>query len=151
MLRDESGKLFVTNLIIYEFYMDNYLELWYSKNEKEIDKNKHIIMLDLEPKDLDKLSQNDKAVKKYMEEITRVNEEPEFREYMSAEEDNRKIENSLKEEWLQQGIEKGLEQGLEIGSKEASLNIAKELLNMGMKKEDIIEATGLDIRELEQL
>lgn len=86
-----------------------------------------------------------------MEEITRVNEEPEFREYMSAEEDNRKIENSLKEEWLQQGIEKGLEQGLEIGSKEASLKIAKELLNMGMKKEDIIEATGLDIRELEQL
>ncbi len=151
MLRDESGKLFVTNLIIYEFYMDNYLELWYSKNEKEIDKNKHIIMLVLEPKDLDKLSQNDKVVKKYMEEITRVNEEPEFREYMSAEEDNRKIENSLKAEWLQQGIEKGLEQGLEIGSKEASLKIAKELLNMGMKKEDIIEATGLDIRELEQL
>ena len=151
MLRDESGKLFVTNLIIYEFYMDNYLELWCSKNEKEIDKNKHIIILVLEPKDLDKLSQNDKVVKKYMEEITRVNEEPEFREYMSAEEDNRKIENSLKAEWLQQGIEKGLEQGLEIGSKEASLKIAKELLNMGMKKEDIIEATGLDIRELEQL
>ena len=108
-------------------------------------------MLVLEPKDLDKLSQNDKVVKKYMEEITRVNEEPESREYMSAEEDNRKIENSLKAEWLQQGIEKGLEQGLEIGSKEASLKIAKELLNMGMKKEDIIEATGLDIRELEQL
>ena len=108
-------------------------------------------MLVLEPKDLDKLSQNDKVVKKYMEEITRVNEEPESREYMSAEEDNKKKENSLKAEWLQQGIEKGLEQGLEIGSKEASLKIAKELLNMGMKKEDIIEATGLDIRELEQL
>ena len=171
MLRDEEGKNFVSNLLIYEFYMDNYLKIWYSKNKKEIEKNKHIIMLDLEPKELSDLSQNDKVVKIYMEEIKRVNEDPEFREYMSAEEDNRKIENSLKDSWLkqgikqgieqgieqgikqgvEQGIERGIEQGIEQGSKEASLKIAKEFLNMGVKKEDVIKATGLSKTEIDEL
>jgi len=32
----------------------------------------------------------------YMEELERVNKNPDFIEYMSAEEDNRKIENSLR-------------------------------------------------------
>ena len=135
--------------------MDNYLKMWYSKNKKEIEKNKHIIMLDLEPKELSDLSQNDKVVKIYMEEIKRVNEDPEFREYMSVEEDNRKIENSLKDSWLKeeikQGIEQGIERGIEHGSKEASLKIAKEFLNMGVKKEDIIKATGLSKNEVDTL
>ena len=135
--------------------MDNYLKMWYSKNKKEIEKNKHIIMLDLEPKELSDLSQNDKVVKIYMEEIKRVNEDPEFREYMSAEEDNRKIENSLKDSWLKegikQGIEQGIERGIEQGSKEASLKIAKEFLNMGVKKEDVIKATGLSKTEIDEL
>ena len=155
MLRDEEGKTFVSNFLIYEFYMDNYLKLWYSKDKKEIEKNKHLIMLDLEPKELTNLSQDDKVVKEYMEEITRVNQDPEFREYMSAEEDNRKIENSLKASWLEEGVKQGLEQGvkqgLEQGSKEASLKIAKEFLNMGVSKEKISKATGLSIEELEKL
>jgi len=84
--------------------MDNYLKIWYSKNENEIDKYKHIIMLDLKPDDLENLSKKDKVVRKYMEELERVNQNPEFREYMSAEEDNRKIENSLRKAWKRQGL-----------------------------------------------
>lgn len=146
MLRDENGNAYVNNLIIYEFYMDKYQELWYSNNKEEIDENKHIIMLDLGLDDLNGLS-NDEVVKKYMKEIKRVNEDPEFREYMSAEEDNLKIENSLKADWKQQGLEVGREEG----EKEASLKIAKNLLKMGMDIEDIIRATGLSDVEIENL
>ena len=156
MLRDDNGNIFVKNLLIYEFYMDNYRDLWYSKNKKEIDKNKHIIMLDLDLESLNGLS-NDKVIKKYMEELKRVNEDPEFREYMSAEEDKKKIENSLKADWmkqglekgLEQGIEKGLKQGIEEGEKNASKKIATELLNKGMSIEEIIKITGLDENEIE--
>jgi len=146
-LRDEENILFVNNLLIYEFYMDNYLKIWYSKNENEIDKYKHIIMLDLKPDDLENLSKKDKVVRKYMEELERVNQNPEFREYMSAEEDNRKIENSLRKSWKRQGLEEGRKEG----RKEASENIAKELLKKGMKKEEIMQITGLSKEEIESL
>jgi len=32
-LRDETGKNFANNFTIYEFNMDYYLNLWYSKDE----------------------------------------------------------------------------------------------------------------------
>ena len=50
-----------------------------------------------------------------MEEIERVNEEPEFREYMSAEEDNRKIENTMKRFWKEEAMKEGLKEGLKEG------------------------------------
>ena len=50
--------------------------------------------MNLKKKELEKLSKKDKVVERYMSEIERVNEDPDFREYISAEEDakkNRKI------------------------------------------------------------
>ena len=42
-----------------------------------------------------------------MEEVEKVNEDPEFYEYMSAEEDNRKIENSLRTQYKREGLAEG--------------------------------------------
>ena len=108
MLRNNNGKPYINNLEIIEFNMDYFSKLCYSKDEKLIDKYKYVIMMDLGKKDLEKLSKNDKVVNRYMSEIERVNEDPEFREYMSAEEDNRKIENSLRKEYIEEGIEQGI-------------------------------------------
>ncbi len=49
---------------------------------------------------LKKLSQRDGRVKKYMEELKRVNKNPKFRVYMTYEEDERKKEilNFMKQE-----------------------------------------------------
>ena len=68
-------------------------------------------MLDLEVEDLEELSKKDKVVSKYMERLEEVNQNPEFREYMSMEEDAIKMENSH----ISEGIRKGLEEGLEKG------------------------------------
>ncbi len=72
-------------------------------------------MQNLNLEDLEKLSKGDRMVKKYMSEIERVNENPEFWEYMSAEEDNRKIENTIKYYARMDGM------------KENSIEIAKKL------------------------
>ena len=109
-LRDESGKEYIKNFIIYEINMEKYMKLWYNKNEKELEK---------------------------------VNENPKFREYMSAEEDNKKIENSLKREWM--------EEGLKEGSYKRNIEIAKSLLKNKVDIEIIISSTGLSIEELEKL
>lgn len=146
-LRDESGKEYIKNFIIYEINMEKYMKLWYNKEEKELEKSKYIVMLNLEKEELEKLSKKDKVVIKYMKELERVNENPKFREYMSAEEDNKKIENSLKREWM----EEGLAEGIKEGSYKRNIEIAKSLLKNKVDIEIIISSTGLSVEELEKL
>ena len=146
-LRDESGKEYIKNFIIYEINMEKYMKLWYNKEEKELEKSKYIVMLNLEKEELEKLSKKDKVVIKYMKELERVNENPKFREYMSAEEDNKKIENSLKREWM----EEGLKEGIKEGSYKRNIEIAKTMLEKGMNNELISEVTGLSIEEIKKL
>ena len=90
-------------------------------------------MLDLDLKELDELSKisKDRRVNKYMDEVKRVNEDPEFREFISAEEDNRKIENSIKKELREEGQE------------EEKLEIVKNMLSKNMDIKLISEITGL--------
>ena len=100
-------------------------------------------MLGLEKKDLIELSKTDKVVSKYMEEVERVNESPEFREYISYEEEQRKIRNTLISEARKSGFEQGLEQ--------KEREIVKNLLASGMKVEEIAEIIGLSEDEIKKI
>lgn len=161
-MRDKEDKLYVENLYIYEINMEKYKEIWYSKDEKEIEEHKYLIMLDLEKEELVKLSSKNKEIERYMEEIKRVNEDPEFYEYMSAEEDARKIENSRLREFREtmekerqaitkekQAITKekqvitkekenilkeGREEGLEQGLEQGSIQKALEIAKAMIRK-----------------
>ena len=154
-IQDNKGNKYVKNFVIYELNMDKYIDIWYNKDEKEINKNKYLLMLNLELKDLESLSFKDKVVSKYMSEIERVNEDPKFREYMSAEEDNRKIQNSLRkeaiEEGLKEGLEKGMQEGIQKGTYQSKIEIAKSMLNKNMDINLISELTNLSIDELKGL
>ena len=150
-IRDDKGKNFVNNFTIYELNRDYYLNLWYSKNEELIEKYKYLIMLDLKPNELNILSKKDKVINKYMEEVERINEDPEFYEYISAEEDNRKIENSLKSQYKREGLEEGIEKGIEQGTRLAKLEAAKNLKQNGVDIEIISKSTGLTIEEINKL
>ena len=148
-VRDEDGNEYIKNLIIYDINMDKIKDIWYSKSRNEIEKYKYLIMLDLnqeELKTLEELSQ-DRSVDKYMKTIEEVNQNPDFREFMSAEEDNRKIENSLRRE----AIEKGLAEGLEQGSTEKAIEIARNLLKNKVDISIILQSTGISKEDLEKL
>ena len=125
--------------------MDKIKHIWYTNSKREIEKYKYLIMLDLNQKELrnlEKLSQ-DRSVYKYMETLEEVNKDPEFREFMSAEEDNRKIENSLRREAIEQGIEQG--------STKKALEIAKSMIIKGMDINLISELTGLSKEKIEKI
>ena len=77
----------------------------------------------------------DKIVDKYITNVTIVNDDPEFQKYMSEEEDKKKIQNSLLSEAKEEGISQ----------------VAKNLLSMNMPLEDISNATGLSIENLNEL
>ena len=133
------------NFTIYEINMEKCINYWYTKNKKKIEENKEIIMLDLEPEELKLLSEKDRMVEKYMSEIKRVNSNPDFFEYMSAEEDNRKIENSIRKEMTERGLKEGLEKGLKQGTEQATKKIVISMLNQGLNPETIASYTGISI------
>ena len=135
------------NFKIYELNMDKYKEFWYDNDKRKIEDNKYLIMLDLEPKDLVKLSKNDRMVESFMRNLEEVNQDSEFREYMSAEEDNRKIMNSLKKEYKEEGLKEGIEQG----SLERSKTIALSMIKEGINIETISKCTGLSIEQINNI
>ena len=140
-IRDKHNNEFIRNFIIYDINMEKVKDIWYSKSKKEIENNKYLIMLDLDLEELDKLSKisKDRRVNKYMDEVKRVNEDPEFREFISAEEDNRKIENSIKKELREEG------------HKEEKIEIAKNLLKNKVDISIIASSTGLTENEINSL
>lgn len=158
-VQDDEGNTFVNNLVIYEFNMDAYLKLWYNNNKKGIEDNKYIIMMGLNHEELKRLSSKDEIVGEYMEELEKVNKNPEFIEFMSFEEDQRKIRNSQMNEatskGLAQGLEEGLKQGIEqgtiLGKKEAQKQMALKMLNRGLSIDEIIDLTELTKEEIDSL
>ena len=159
MLRNNKGKPFIDNLKLIEFNMDYFTKLWYSNDEKLVDKYKYIIMMNLGKKDLEKLSKKDKVVERYMSEIERVNEDPDFREYISAEEDARKIENSLRDEYREEGLAEGRTKGLAEGRaegraegiKEGIKETARKMKDDGLSFEVISRYTNLTVEEIEKM
>ena len=144
-IRDKHNNEFIKNFIIYDINMEKVKDIWYSKSKKEIENNKYLIMLDLDLEELDELSKisKDRRVNKYMDEVKRVNEDPEFREFISAEEDNRKIENSIKKELREDGIKEG--------KKDRNIEIAKNMLRDNIPIITISKYTSLTEKEISLL
>lgn len=154
MMRDLYGDVYVKNLKIIELNMEKYKEMWYHGSEKEKEENKFLIMLDLNEEELKKIK-GDKVVSKYMKEINKLNNDSEFVEYMSAEEDARKIYNSrmydAREKGFKQGYDEGIEQGIEKGIEQNKIEIAKNLLNNNVDINVISLSTGLSQEEIKNL
>ena len=154
-ISDKNGNVYVKNLLIMEINMEYYKKIWYSKDEKKIKENELLVMLDLNEGELKKMPKSDKISEKYVESVTILNNDPFFQEYMSHEEDQRKMQNSLIREAEDSGYDKciklGEEKGLKLGEEKGKIDIAKRLLNMHMNKEDIIKATGLTPEEIKKL
>ena len=125
-VQDQSNKKYVENFTIYEINMEKYINYWYT---------------------IKLLSKEDRMVKKYMSEMEKINSNPEFFEYMSAEEDNRKIENSIRREMIERGLKEGLEQGLE----QAKIDIAHNMLKDGLDIVTIAKYTGLAKETIQEM
>ena len=137
-MRDEEGKEYIKNCIIYEINMDKYKEILYNKNKEEIEKNKYILMLDMNLEELEKYKE-DKVVKEYMEKMERLNQNPMFINWITKEKDEEMIRNTQ----LFKAEEKGREQ--------ANLEIAQKMIQKNIPMKQICEITGLDKKEIENL
>ena len=73
-----------------------------------------------------------------MEEVKRVNEDPRFREYMTKEEDQKKILKSL------------ITEATAEGEQQKAIEMAKKMIGK-YPVEEIHELTGLAIEEIERI
>ncbi len=98
-------------------------------------------MLGLGPEEIERMYSitKDRLVKKYMEEVKRVNEDPRFREYMTKEEDQKKILNSL------------ITEATAEGDKQSKIEMAKKMLEAGESIEKIVTYTELPREEIEDI
>lgn len=151
---DESKKEYIKNFRIYEINMDKYKEMWYDKNEIEINKYKYLIMLDMDMKRLKNLPK-DKVVEEYMEKIEKLNEDPIFINWITKEEDERKIKNTQislaynngLNDGISEGISQGISQGIDVGMKK----IINEMIKNGMTTEQISKMINMEIEEINKI
>ena len=144
---DKNGNVYVKNLLIIEINMEYYKKIWYSKNEKKIKENELLVMLDLNEGELKKMPKIDKISEKYVESVKILNNDPFFQEYMSQEEDQRKMQNSL----IREAEDTGYEKGIKLGEEKGKIDIAKNLIQSGMSLEEVSKHTKIDISKLNKM
>ena len=146
-ISDKNGNVYVKNLLIIEINMEYYKKIWYSKDEKKIKENELLVMLDLNEGELKEMPKSDKISEKYVESVTIVNNDPFFQEYMSHEEDQRKMQNSL----IREAEDTGYEKGIKLGEEKGKIDIAKSLIQSGMSLEEVSKHTKIDISKLKKM
>ena len=89
-----------------------------------------------------------KEIKKNMDELSSDNF---FENYISVEEDERKIRNTYYANGEEQGKADGIKIGEKRGKENALLETAKNLLNLGISIENISKGTGLSKKQIASL
>jgi len=138
-MQSKNGEKYLENIEIIEYNMDKIMGYWYNEDIQKVNECKHLIMLDLNTEELDKLSKGDDFVEEFNNKITELNERETFQSAMTYEEDQRLILNT----------EKSI--SYEEGSKDKQLQIAKTMLDENIPLDTISKCTNLTIDEINDL
>ena len=139
----------VKNFIIYEVNMDYIMKSWYNKCKQEINIYKYFIMLNLNLEELKELYEitKDERIEKYMEELKKVNTIPEFREFITEEQDRQFIMNTERYE----GEKIGEARGEKIGALKSKIESATIMLRDKISVETISKYTGLSLAQIKSI
>ena len=146
-ISDKNGNVYIKNLLIIEINMEYYKKIWYSKDEKKIKENELLVMLDLNEGELKKMPKSDKISEKYVESVTILNNDPFFQEYMSQEEDQRKMQNSL----IREAEGSGYEKGIKLGEEKGKIKMVKNMLNEKIDINTISKIANLSIEKINKI
>ena len=116
------------------------------KNNNDLQKEYALLYaLDLDKKELIEFAErtDNKMVKKYKDEITKLNDDTIVIKALTYEEDQEMLMNAIKEDYL--------EEGHELGVNQTKLETAKKLLEMNMSLDKIASITGLEKEKIMKL
>ena len=134
-----------------DYFKDTWYNLVGEEKEEYYDKYKSIIMFSFDEEQLKDLKDEDEYMKKIKKDVTKLNQDPEFYQWMTDEEDRQMMENSIKIRYSKLGIEQGISQGFKQGSNDTKKEIVRNMKEMNYPIEDIKKITGLSIEEIEKI
>ena len=152
VINKETLKLKVRNLEIYDVNLDKINSRCYNED----DEYNFLKMMTASKEELEFLAEKgDNFMKKIKDEVNRINDENYFANFISVEEDERKIRNTYYangvEEGEARGERRGEKRGEKRGKENALIETAKNLLNLGISIEDISKGTGLSKQKIASL
>ena len=140
---DKWGKIYVNLKLIREKY-DRGLKL--SKLEKEL-----LILTLTKVDEIEKIAKGDVELMEVAKELKKLTNDAYTIGLYDEEEERRRIENSIKITAKEQGLKQGIKQGIKQGASNEKKSIAKNLLEIGIPKESIMQATGLSKKQITML
>ena len=132
----EDGSKYIDNIKIIEYNMDMIKEICY--NENELEKYRHLVMLDSNKEELERISKGDEFVTKFKDKVEELNEKETWVSAMTREEDYELILNTEKNI--------NYEKGIEDNKKE----MVNKLYNKNMNLKDISELIDLSEEEVKK-
>ena len=148
VINKDTLKLKVRNLDIYDVNLDKINSRCYNED----DEYNFLKMITAPKEELEFLAEKgDTLMKKIKDEVNRVNDENYFANFISVEEDERKIRNTYYANGVEEGEARGEIRGEKRGKENALIKIAKNLLKYGMPINDIVKNTGLSKKKIKSL
>ncbi|MBR4231575.1 MAG: hypothetical protein IKR74_05450, partial [Bacilli bacterium] len=162
--------LYINNFKIIVINMDKIMKFWYDNDKKSIKKYDLIMMLDLQPNELNELkeiSPNKDIIDEYKGKVCKLNEDLDFVAPISAEQDYIMLINTQKQmaveqgfaegkekgynEGKEQGYIEGKEQGIEQGIEQERFQIIQNMQNANFTKEQILKCLDIDEDEYNRI
>ena len=148
----------VKNFKIYEVNMDYIMKYWYNRNKQEVNINRiieyrYFIMLSLNLNELEELYEitKDERIRDFMKELEKVNTLPEFRQFITEEQDKEFILNTVRYEGEKIGEKRGETRGERKGILKSKLETARNMLKEKFSIETISRLTGLSINQIKNI
>jgi len=140
---------------IYMVNIDYYREMVYNKNNKFINENYMLCVMDLQPSDIDNIKEGNGLLMEYKKDLEKINNDEDFVNWISSEKEAEMFERTrlliAEERAIERGMKKGMEEGYKQGIEQKQLEIIKSMLNKKMDDVLISEITGVSIEEIEKI
>ena len=155
----EDETLETENYESYHISLPYLKEKCYNKEKlSRLEKLCEIFLFD-DAKEAYKITGDDNVMKKAVRTLEELSQDENIVGLYDAEEVERKVWNTKllyatkvgTEEGIKKGMKQGIKKGIEQGKNEAQIQTAQKLIKMGLSKEQIVEATGLSIEQLNNL
>ncbi len=148
-MRDEDGIVYDDSTIIYEVNMAKAKDLSYNytnKREEQIAIISRMLMAEssVELNKESNIIMNKKDTEKLVNRAKELSSDDEYIRLFDEEENYKELIRNTE-------LAEAREEGIKLGSKETTIDIAKNLIKIGLTNEQIVETTKLSIAEIDKL
>ena len=150
--KEENPKIILTDALeIYIIELSKGKELMENMSKEERTKNSLNTWLQFINNPEAVVDMDNKEVKKAKEVLEEISKDEDERYKVELRQKYIMDQKATEAAGYDKGLEAGIKQGLEQGARKEKLEIAKNLLNMGLSIEQVIKATRLNKEEIDLL